>query len=127
MDIGDFIGVEGIVFTTKTGEISVHVENITILSKSIRPLPIVKEKDGMVFDAFSDKEQRYRNRHLDLILNPKVKETFFQRAKIIKNIRKFLDEKDFLEVETQFYNLFMVELMQDHSSPIIMPLIKLYI
>ena len=100
VDIGDFIGVEGIVFTTKTGEISVHAENITILSKSIRPLPIVKEKDGLVFDAFSDKEQRYRNRHLDLILNPKVKETFFQRAKIIKNIRKFLDEKGFLEVET---------------------------
>ena len=100
VDIGDFIGVEGIVFTTKTGEISVHAENITILSKSIRPLPIVKEKDGLVFDAFSDKEQRYRNRHLDLILNPKVKETFFQRATIIKNIRKFLDEKDFLEVET---------------------------
>ena len=100
VDIGDFIGVEGIVFTTKTGEISVHAENITILSKSIRPLPIVKEKDGLVFDAFSDKEQRYRNRHLDLILNPKVRETFFQRAKIIKNIRKFLDEKGFLEVET---------------------------
>ena len=67
VDIGDFIGVEGIVFTTKTGEISVHAENITILSKSIRPLPIVKEKDGLVFDAFSDKEQRYRNRHLGLI------------------------------------------------------------
>ncbi len=100
VDIGDFIGVEGIVFTTKTGEISVHAENITILSKSIRPLPIVKEKDGLVFDAFSDKEQRYRNRHLDLILNPKVKETFSQRATIIKNIRKFLDEKNFLEVET---------------------------
>ena len=100
VDIGDFIGVEGLVFTTKTGEISIRAENITILSKSIRPLPIVKEKDGMVYDAFSDKEQRYRNRHLDLILNPKVKETFFQRATIIKNIRKFLDEKDFLEVET---------------------------
>ncbi len=100
VDIGDFIGVEGIVFTTKTGEISVHAEIITILSKSIRPLPIVKEKDGLVFDAFSDKEQRYRNRHLDLILNPRVKETFFHRATIIKNIRKFLDEKGFLEVET---------------------------
>ena len=100
IDIGDFIGVEGIVFTTKTGEISVHTSNITILAKSIRPLPIVKEKDGLVFDAFTDKEQRYRNRHLDLILNPKVKETFFQRAEIIKKIRKILDEKDFLEVET---------------------------
>ena len=100
LDIGDFIGVEGFVFTTKTGEISIHASNIIILSKSIRPLPIVKEKDGMIFDAFTDKEQRYRNRHLDLILNPEVKTTFFQRSEIIKNIRKILDEKNFLEVET---------------------------
>ena len=100
LDIGDFIGVEGFVFTTKTGEISIHASNIIILAKSIRPLPIVKEKDGMVFDAFTDKEQRYRNRHLDLILNPEVKKTFFQRSEIIKNIRKILDKKNFLEVET---------------------------
>ena len=73
---------------------------ITILAKTIRPLPIVKEKDGQVFDSFSDKEQRYRNRHLDLILNPEVKETFIKRAYIIRSIREFLDEKGFLEVET---------------------------
>ncbi len=100
MDIGDFIGVEGIVFTTKTGEISINASKITLLAKSIRPLPIVKEKDGLVFDAFTDKELRYRNRHLDLILNSKVKETFYQRAKIIKNMRRILDDKNFLEVET---------------------------
>ena len=100
LDIGDYVGVEGTVFTTKTGEITIHTSILTILAKSIRPLPIVKEKDGEVFDAFTDKEQRYRNRHLDLILNSEVKETFIKRATIIKSIRKFLDEKGFLEVET---------------------------
>ena len=100
LDIGDHIGVSGMVFTTKTGEISINAQEITILSKSIRPLPIVKEKDGEVFDAFADKEQRYRNRHLDLILNPNVKQTFIKRSKILREIRFFLDEKDFLEVET---------------------------
>jgi lysyl-tRNA synthetase class 2 len=95
LDIGDHIGVSGMVFTTKTGEISINAQEITILSKSIRPLPIVKEKDGEVFDAFADKEQRYRNRHLDLILNPNVKQTFIKRSKILREIRFFLDEKDF--------------------------------
>ena len=73
---------------------------MTILAKSIRPLPVVKEKDGQYFDSFTDKEQRYRNRHLDLILNPQVRETFQKRTKIIREIRKFLDNKGFLEVET---------------------------
>ncbi len=100
LDIGDFIGVKGKVFKTKTGEISIRVTIVTILSKSIRPLPIVKEKDGKIFDAFSDKEQRYRNRHLDLILNPEVRDTFYNRSKIIRSIRELLDSKDFLEVET---------------------------
>ena len=100
LDIGDHVGVLGKVFTTKTGEISIHTEKLTILSKSIRPLPIVKEKDGEFFDAFKDKEQRYRNRHLDLIINQNVKKTFIKRSKILKEIRLFLDEKDFLEVET---------------------------
>ena len=99
-DIGDFIGVKGYVFKTKTGEVSIYGETITILSKSIRPLPIVKEKDGEIFDAFTDKEQRYRQRHLDLIVNPEVKNVFIQRSKIIRSIRKFLDEQGFLEVET---------------------------
>ena len=100
LDIGDYIGIKGYVFKTKTEEISVHASELTILSKSIRPLPVVKEKDGEIFDAFSDKEQRYRNRHLDLIVNPDVKEVFVKRAKIISSVRKFLDDKGFLEVET---------------------------
>ena len=100
LDIGDHIGIKGIVFMTKTGEISIKAKELVVLSKSIRPLPIVKEKDGEVYDAFNDKEQRYRNRHLDLLLNPSVKETFIKRTKILKSIRNYLDEKGFLEVET---------------------------
>ena len=100
LDIGDYVGVEGFVFTTKTGEISIHTSVLSVLAKSIRPLPVVKEKDGQIFDSFSDKELRYRNRHLDLILNPEVKETFISRAAIIRSIREFLDNKGFLEVET---------------------------
>jgi len=99
-DIGDFVGVSGQVFKTKTGEISIRTSELTLLAKSIRPLPIVKEKDGTKYDSFSDKEQRYRNRHLDLLLNQAVKNTFMQRTKIIKCIRTFLDEHQFLEVET---------------------------
>ena len=100
LDIGDFIGIEGKVFKTKTGEISIKTSALTILAKSIRPLPVVKEKDGEIFDSFLDKEQRYRNRHLDLILNPDVKSTFQKRSKIIQSIREFLDNQEFLEVET---------------------------
>ena len=100
LDIGDFIGIQGLVFKTKTGEISIKASSITLLSKSIRPLPVVKEKDGKLFDSFKDKEQRYRNRHLDLVLNPEVKNTFYKRSKIIKSLREFLDKKGFLEVET---------------------------
>ena len=99
-DIGDFVGVGGQVFKTKTGEISVRTSELTLLAKSIRPLPIVKEKDGIKYDSFSDKEQRYRNRHLDLLLNKEVKNTFIKRTKIIRCIRTFLDEHKFLEVET---------------------------
>ena len=100
LDIGDFIGIEGLVFKTKTGEISIKASSMTLLAKSIRPLPVVKEKNGKIFDSFTDKEQRYRNRHLDLIFNPEVKNTFYKRSKIIKSIREFLDKKGFLEVET---------------------------
>ena len=99
-DIGDFVGVSGQVFKTKTGEISIRTSELTLLAKSIRPLPIVKEKDGVKYDSFSDKEQRYRNRHLDLLLNPEVKNTFIKRTKIIQFVRTFLDEHKFLEVET---------------------------
>ena len=77
MDIGDYVGIKGEVFKTKTGEISIRTSELTLLAKSIRPLPIVKEKDGITYDSFADKEQRFRNRHLDLLLNPSVKKTFF--------------------------------------------------
>ena len=100
LDIGDFVGVKGYVFKTKMGEISIHTNEFTILCKSIRPLPIVKEKEGETFDAFIHKEQRYRNRHLDLIVNPVVKDTFVKRANIIKGLREYLDNMGFLEVET---------------------------
>jgi len=100
LDIGDFVGVEGFVFKTKVNEISMHAKNLTVLCKSIRPLPIVKEKEDTTFDAFSDKEQRYRNRHLDLIVNTDVRDTFIKRANIIKSIRNYLDDLGFLEVET---------------------------
>ena len=100
MDIGDFIGISGIVFKTKVGEVSIKTAELTVLCKSLRPLPIVKEKEDEVFDAFSSKEQRYRNRHLDLIVNSDVKETFMKRSRIIKSIRSYLDNLGFLEVET---------------------------
>ncbi len=100
LDIGDIIGVKGIVKKTQVGEITVYIDSLTLLTKNIRPLPIVKEKDGEVFDAFADKELRYRNRHIDLIVTHGVKETFQNRVKIIKNVKAILDSKDFLEVET---------------------------
>lgn len=100
VDIGDIIGVTGYVFITKMGEISIHVSDFKILSKSLRPLPIVKEKDGQLFDAFTDPEQRYRNRSLDLIVNPNVKETFIKRTKVVNTMRNYLNEKGYLEVET---------------------------
>lgn len=100
LDIGDIIGIKGFVFVTQTGQISVHAKEMTVLSKSLRVLPIVKEKDGEVFDAFSDPELRYRQRYVDLIVNPHVRETFVKRAKIISTMRRFFDEQGYLEVET---------------------------
>ncbi|TVR43807.1 MAG: lysine--tRNA ligase [Bacteroidia bacterium] len=100
IDIGDIIGVKGFVFTTRMGEITVHVKEFTILCKSLRPLPVVKEKDGKVYDAFTDPEQRYRQRYLDLIVNPEVKDVFRRRARVIQSMRDFLLDRDYLEVET---------------------------
>lgn len=100
LDIGDIIGVTGYVFTTRMGEISIHAKAVTVLAKSIRPLPIVKEKDGETFDAFEDKELRYRHRHLDLVVNPEIKEVFVKRGKIIREMRNYLDDRGFLEAET---------------------------
>jgi len=100
LDIGDIIGVTGYVFITQMGETSVHVKTLTLLSKSLRPLPIVKEKEGTLFDAFTDPEQRYRQRYLDLIVNPQVREVFVKRTRIINNMREFFNQKGYLEVET---------------------------
>ncbi len=100
LDIGDFIGVKGFVFTTKTGEISVHVQELTLLAKSLRPLPVVKQKDGQTYDAFTDPELRYRMRYVDLIVNPEVRERFIKRTKTFNAFRKFLNEKGYLEVDT---------------------------
>jgi lysyl-tRNA synthetase class 2 len=100
MDIGDQIGIEGFLFTTKTGEISIHVLKFTHLAKCIRPLPVAKEKDGVIYDAFSDKELRYRMRYVDLVVNDSVKETFIMRSKILSEVRSFLLAEGFLEVET---------------------------
>ncbi len=100
LDIGDFIGVKGHVFKTKMGEISVHVTELTVLSKSLRPLPIVKEKDGVIYDAFTDPEMRYRQRYVDLVVNEGVKETFIKRTKVINTMRNFFNERGYLEVET---------------------------
>ena len=100
LDIGDIIGVKGNVFITKVGETSINVKEFTILSKSVRPLPIVKEKDGKVYDAFSDPDQRYRQRHVDLIVNPDVKDAFVKRTKLTNSMREYLNGKGYLEVET---------------------------
>ena len=100
LDIGDIIGISGEVFLTKTNELSVRVGSLSILSKNIRPLPNLKEKDGETFFSFNDKESRYRNRHLDLITNPETRNIFIKRASIIKQIREILDKRNFLEVET---------------------------
>ena len=99
-DIGDIIGIKGYVFTTKTGETSVHVRELTLLSKALRPLPIVKEADGQTFDAVTDPEFKYRQRYADLIINPTVKDTFLKRTKMINAIRAFLNEQGALEVDT---------------------------
>lgn len=101
LDIGDFIGVKGHVFRTQVGEVSVHVKEFTVLSKTLRPLPVVKtDGDGNVHDGFADKEQRYRMRYVDLVVNPEVKETFLKRTKIINSMRDFFNSKGYLEVET---------------------------
>lgn len=100
LDIGDIIGVSGFVFITKMGEISIHVQSLTILSKSLRPLPIVKEKDGKIYDAFTNPEQRYRDRSTDLIVNEQVRDIFIKRTKLMQTMRNYLNNKGYLEVET---------------------------
>jgi len=100
LDIGDIIGVRGFVFVTKMGEVTIHVKELKLLAKALRPLPVVKEKEGKTYDAFTDPEQRYRQRYLDLIVNPEVRNVFILRTKMINSMRDFLNEKGYLEVET---------------------------
>jgi lysyl-tRNA synthetase class 2 len=101
LDIGDFIGVEGHMFTTQTGEMSLHVKSLTVLSKSLRPLPVVKtDADGKVYDALTDPEIRYRQRYVDLVVNPGVKEIFRKRNKVISTMRRIFDDAGYMEVET---------------------------
>ena len=100
LDIGDFVGIKGFVFRTQMGEISVHAKELTVLSKSLRPLPVVKYKDGVAYDGFNDPELRYRQRYVDLIVNDGIKDIFLKRAKVIKTLRSVLDEAGYTEVET---------------------------
>lgn len=100
LDIGDFIGVKGFVFLTQTGEITVHARELTVLSKCLRPLPIVKEKEGKIYDEVTDAEFRYRQRYVDLVVNPRVKQVFTKRTRIIDSLREFFNSRGYLEVET---------------------------
>ncbi len=100
LDMGDFVGVEGFVFRTQMGEISVHAQSLTLLSKSLKPLPVVKMKDGVAYDSFDDPELRYRQRYVDLVVNEGVKDTFLKRATVIKTLRQVLDDAGYTEVET---------------------------
>lgn len=100
LDIGDFVGIKGYVFRTQMGEISVHAEELTVLAKSLRPLPVVKIKDGVTYDGFTDPEQRYRQRYVDLIVNDGVKETFVKRTKVFNSMREFLNGHGYIEVDT---------------------------
>ncbi|MFA5642927.1 MAG: lysine--tRNA ligase [Bacteroidales bacterium] len=100
LDIGDIIGIKGYAFVTKAGELSIHASELKVLSKSLRVLPIVKEKEGQIYDAFTDPDQRYRMRYLDLIVNPQIRDVFIKRTKIMNTMRQFFNERNYLEVET---------------------------
>lgn len=100
LDLGDFIGIEGFVFRTQMGEISIHAKKLTVLSKSIKPLPIVKYKDGVAYDKFEDPELRYRQRYVDLAVNEEIKDIFIKRSKVYSSMREYFNSKGYMEVET---------------------------
>lgn len=100
LDIGDFIGIRGFVFRTQMGTVSIHAQELTVLSKSLRPLPIVKYKDGVAFDAFEDPEQRFRQRYVDLVVNEGIKDIFIKRTKVYNSMREYFNSRDYMEVET---------------------------
>lgn len=126
LDIGDFVGVKGYAFITKTGETSIHVKEFKFLAKALKPLPVVKEKDGEVYDAFSDPEMRYRQRYMDLVVNPNVRETFIKRAKMISVMRHFMSSAGYLEVETPIlqpvYGGALARPFKTHHNTLDMPL-----
>lgn len=118
LDIGDFIGVKGFVFRTQTGEITVHARNITVLGKSLRPLPIVKMKDGVVYDSFDDPELRYRRRYVDLVVNDGVKDIFIKRTKVYNSMRSYFNGHGYMEVETPILQSIPEVLQPVRSLPI---------
>jgi lysyl-tRNA synthetase class 2 len=110
LDIGDFIGIKGFVFRTQMGEITVHAREITVLSKSLRPLPIVKVKDGVTYDAFDDPELRYRRRYVDLVVNEQVKDIFIKRTKVFNSMRDYFNSHGYMEVEPLYSSRYPEEL-----------------
>ena len=119
LDIGDIIGIKGKVFITKVGEVSVKVKELTVLTKSLRPLPLPKlDADGTIHDSFTDPEKRYRQRYVDLVVNPEVKDAFIKRTKLTNSMRKFLNKKEYLEVETPILQPLYGELQPVLLKPI---------
>ncbi len=127
LDLGDIVGIKGYVFTTKTGTTSVHVKEFTLLSKSLKPLPVVREKEGEVFDEVTDPEFKYRQRYVDLNINPEVKETFIKRTKLINTIREFLMKKERLKLIRPCCRLYLVAPLQGHLLRITMHWMFLFI
>ena len=117
LDLGDFIGIEGFVFRTQMGEISIHAKKLTVLSKSIKPLPIVKYKDGVAYDKFEDPELRYRQRYVDLAVNEEIKDIFIKRSKVYSSMREYFNSKGYMEVETPILQSIAGGRTSIHNSP----------
>ena len=117
LDIGDFVGVKGFVFRTQTGEISIHAKELVLLSKSLRPLPIVKMKDGKAYDAFTDPEQRYRRRYVDLVVNPDVRDIFVKRTKVFNSMRSFFNGYGYMRWRLRSFSQYPAARRRGRSSP----------